>query len=413
MTWHFLLALWSIAAEPLLGAEPAQVQPASQTTKAPAAPIDPQRTEAGLVPLIGGDTDIGVGVGALGSIAKFDDLHEPYQLRVEALGLISFRASSVGKGLEVPFQDYNVTAVAPGLAGGRIRLRFRIAFLRFSTTPYFGIGNASQVNFDIFNVRRRYHQFDRIAPSAQAEMLVTLVDKLQMRVGLGYSHNWVTAYPETKLTEDLPNIRGVGVYGIPQVFAGLLYDSRDHEFVPRRGGYHELTMRLSPGPMMGQPFLYGSLLASARQYQSIYRDYFVIAGRVLVEGIVGDAPFFELGQYDAGAIGGGNAIRGVPLMRYYGKLKMLANLELRSMFVSFPLLKQRFAIGAVAFFDAGRVFADYRFDPVVDGRGLGLKWGTGGGLRLQWGDTFVLRADVAWSPDALPIGFYFNAGQAF
>jgi hypothetical protein len=35
------------------------------------------------------------------------------------------------------------------------------------------------------------------------------------------------------------------------------------------------------------------------------------------------------------------------------------------------------------------------------------------GLRVQKGKAFVVRADVAWSPDARPIGGYFTAGQLF
>jgi hypothetical protein len=35
------------------------------------------------------------------------------------------------------------------------------------------------------------------------------------------------------------------------------------------------------------------------------------------------------------------------------------------------------------------------------------------GLRLLSGDTFAVRADVAWSPDARPVGLYFAAGEVF
>jgi hypothetical protein len=51
--------------------------------------------------------------------------------------------------------------------------------------------------------------------------------------------------------------------------------------------------------------------------------------------------------------------------------------------------------------------------PDLDGSGLGLKYGTGGGLRLRQGKTFVLRADLAWSPDATPVGGYFTMGEMF
>jgi hypothetical protein len=205
----------------------------------------------------------------------------------------------------------------------------------------------------------------------------------------------------------------VGVYGVPQVYTGLMFDSRDDETIPSRGGQHEVKARLSPGSLVATPFTYGGVLINLRQYQAIAGDYLVFAGRALAELIFGDAPFYELGQWDSGNLLGGVVLRGVPLLRYYGKIKLVANFELRSLFVRFTVLKQRFRFGAVVFFDCGRVWADFRPNPTLDGTGFGLKYGVGGGLRLLWGSTFMLRADLAWSPDATPIGFYFNAGHLF
>ncbi len=51
--------------------------------------------------------------------------------------------------------------------------------------------------------------------------------------------------------------------------------------------------------------------------------------------------------------------------------------------------------------------------PGLDGTGLGMHYGIGGGIRLQQGKTFVVRADVAWSPDARPVGAYLIANQVF
>ena len=71
-------------------------------------------------------------------------------------------------------------------------------------------------------------------------------------------------------------------------------------------------------------------------------------------------------------------------------------------------------LALAAFFDCGRVWTELgRAHPELDGTGVGLKYGIGGGLRLQEGKTFVVRADLAWSPDATPIGAYFAAGQIF
>ena len=70
-----------------------------------------------------------------------------------------------------------------------------------------------------------------------------------------------------------------------------------------------------------------------------------------------------------------------------GRVKVLGNLELRAMFLSFMLFDQRWRLGTSAVADAGRLWADYRIDPVLDGTGLGLKYGLGGGPRLQIGET--------------------------
>jgi hypothetical protein len=43
----------------------------------------------------------------------------------------------------------------------------------------------------------------------------------------------------------------------------------------------------------------------------------------------------------------------------------------------------------------------------------GLEYGTGFGLRIRQGKAFVVRGDVAWSPDDRPIAGYFTAGHTF
>jgi hemolysin activation/secretion protein len=128
----------------------------------------------------------------------------------------------------------------------------------------------------------------------------------------------------------------------------------------------------------------------------------------------GNVPFYELARFDdTFALGGTTGVRGVPAERYYGKVKAFGNVELRAELFTFHALGKPVIFGLVPFFDAGRLWADTTAQPQLDGRTLGLKYGTGGGIRLQSGASFVIRADVAWSPDATPISGYFSAGQMF
>jgi outer membrane translocation and assembly module TamA len=113
--------------------------------------------------------------------------------------------------------------------------------------------------------------------------------------------------------------------------------------------------------------------------------------------------------------GGGWSLRGIPRQRYSGKVKLIQNLELRSIFWKFNVRKSRFAVGAVAFVDAARIWADTR--PTNLG-GMSLdggtfKVGTGGGLRVRWGETFLVRFDAAYSPTERTPGFYVDIGHIF
>ena len=101
-------------------------------------------------------------------------------------------------------------------------------------------------------------------------------------------------------------------------------------------------------------------------------------------------PFYELARYDdTFALGGQNGVRGVPGQRYYGKVKIFGNVEVRSQLIQFKLFKKELTLGVAAFFDAGRAWAEWARHPELDGRGWGIKYGTGGGVRFS-------RARPSW-----------------
>jgi outer membrane protein assembly factor BamA len=197
--------------------------------------------------------------------------------------------------------------------------------------------------------------------------------------------------------------------------AGLLWDTRDHDLVPSRGVFHEASLRFTPDPR--SDVSYAGATVALRFYRPLYRDRLVLAARVMGDMLFGDPPIYELarhgGLFPMPAPGGGSGVRGVPMQRYHGKVKLLSNLELRARVLPLSVFGQRFNIGAIAFFDAGRVWSDFTASERLDGSGPGIKVGFGGGLRIQWGEAFLLRTDVAWSPDADPIGFYFNVNHVF
>ena len=94
-------------------------------------------------------------------------------------------------------------------------------------------------------------------------------------------------------------------------------------------------------------------------YLPVIHDRLVAALRVVGDVQFGDVPFYELSRFDeTSALGGSKYIRGVPSNRYWGKRKLLGNLEVRSQLYHRQIRVSRYELGLTAFLDSGRVWAD-------------------------------------------------------
>ncbi len=429
-------------------------------------PDDPNRLEWGVLPAVSYDIDLGLGFGALVTLAKFKPGYVPYRWRLEILANATVK-NVPGIGATFPFHDDYIKADVPGLWNGRLRINAQFRFRRFSNQGWFGVGNATpylepweaidpDLDPDGFRAARRYHQYDRIYPLLDFNNRIILWDsprpgpevalsrkrpglipahkrRLEALVGASFVYNVITPYPDSKLAQDIAVresdtsdgetlrglMHGVDNHGVLTLNLGLLYDTRDHEYAPTHGSFTELSTRLSPG--VDQKLAFAQLYFGTSVYQPLAGEYLVLATRVAFDRLFGRPPFYELAQFGVlvqrDGPGGSWSIRGVPRQRYFGKQKAITNFELRSMFYRFEIKSQRFGLGALAFVDAGRVWSDYK--PVelagvdVDGDFFDIKVGVGGGLRITWGETLVIRADPAWSPTDQNFGFYVDIGQMF
>jgi hypothetical protein len=394
------------------------VDGAGEPTVAKSKQLDPNRLEVGGAPVLMADTDLGFGVGGVVSLARFGRGFAPFRWQLMVLAFVTMKSTS--DGLETVFHDDFIKLDLPGLLGGRLRLTMTLAFSRHSNTGYYGLGNAAPSSA---GPDPRRHQYDRIYPQALARARIRLGESLALMVGGSFTYNWINLYEGSKIADDLRDddpelrdlLRGTEHHHLALLDAGLLWDTRDHDLVPSSGAFHEVSIRFTPDPRSDVSFA-GATVA-LRFYRSLYRDRLVFAARVMGDMLFGDPPIYELarhgGLFPMPAPGGGSGIRGVPIQRYHGKVKLLSNFELRARLLPLTVFGQRINIGAIAFFDAGRVWSDFTARERFDGSEPGIKVGLGGGLRLQWGEAFMLRTDVAWSPDADPIGFYFNVNHVF
>jgi hypothetical protein len=382
-----------------------------------AADDAPAGTEFGFVPLAGGDSDIGIGVGALATLARMEPEAKPFKWRAAMGGFISVKLED--GALVLPYIDASLTfTVNRFLDSDRLRFEIRPSFTREATQRYFGLGDASPAPDPVVPAR---DQYGRVHPSLQARLRVHLVDMWFWETGVSYAENWLSVDPTSTLAMQMASgsdtqrelLGTARQHGVIFFENAIMFDSRETDISPYRGHFHQLKLRYSP--RFGEHFPY-----SYNQLNLTSRVYFVMLGSALrldLRGVIdiqlGDVPFYELARYEDTFFGGANGLRGVPGQRYYGRVKAFGNVEFRSRWFGFDVGGKTFTIGSAAFFDFGRLWSDFGSHPELDGTGVGLKYGVGGGIRLQQGEQFIVRLDVAWSPDANPIGLYVQAGQAF
>jgi outer membrane protein assembly factor BamA len=174
-----------------------------------------------------------------------------------------------------------------------------------------------------------------------------------------------------------------------ELTGGLVYDARDNEPAPTEGMFHEVSLRGGLRPLGGE-FNYWGANATLRVYHWLVPGYrnLVAAARVLFDVAGGEVPFHLLtatgGLAGPDAVGGDSSVRALLANRLQGKVKALANAELRWRFFSVP----HFDFGVVAALDAGRVWAEMgKRDPGP------IRAGAAAGLRIAWNRNFVIRFD--------------------
>jgi outer membrane protein assembly factor BamA len=391
--------------------------------------VTPRFEPAGF-PIIGGNSDIGFELGAATTLSYFSGGTRPYAWNIDVTAAASIKGGP--NGTELAQHAYQTNIDWPGLFGGGVRLNPQVSYSRTINVGYFGIGNdSSDGAMRLMNADPgRYHQF------IQSVALVRSIVRISLRGPLGamYSAAFRYVVPDTyagsKLAQDeqartvdgSPWLYGTRAMSIASLAGGFIYDSRDNEIFAKSGMMHQLGVRYEQGIPFDDRVSYGEVSGIASGFVPV-RGPVIFAWRLVAAFQFGNIPFYDLfaaGPFQLKELpGGSTGIRGVPVGRYLGPIKIVGNAELRAMLVQITLFKQKFKVGSDLFFDTGRVWSDYSFRSPLDGTGLGLKYGVGGGLYWLWGQAAIFRMEVAYSPDAasenhgLPLGIYVEDGTMF
>ena len=379
-----------------------------------------EETQVNVLPVAGGTTDIGAGVGEFAGITRVRRGVDPYVWNVESAGLVTFKPGE-GGGVQVPYGDVYVKLTVPRVFGSASELRVRPSFTTETTLGYYGIGNASSDALPV-GASSSYFWYSRTHPAVSVDLRWRIVDHVAAHTAARFTQDWMSVPPGSRLAADLASpassahafLGPTDPHGVALFTYGLQWDDRDSEVAPHSGSFDSALVRLAPGGSGELPYRYGEATIDARVYLPLWKERLTIALRGVGDLLFGQAPVYALARIDEEfAFGGPNEVRGIPAQRYAGKVKVFGTAELRADIVSFHALGKPMKLGLVAFIDGGRVWADVTPHPDLDGTGLNLHYGTGGGVRIQSGQAFVLRGDLAWSPDARPVGGYFAVGQTF
>jgi hypothetical protein len=416
-----VVALCAAMAGPLSTTAAFAADPLNSSDKvAPNSQQADTRSELNFLPVAGGTTDIGFGGGYFAGLAHLRHGYDPYEWNLESSGLLTFKPRE-GGGILFPYQDVSFTFSVPRFLGSPLRFELRPSYTWESTLNYYGLGNASSAVTPPGS-SASYHEYGRLHPELALDLRGRLADHLAWHIGARFVQTWLQVNDNSRLAEDVrsgsPVVKALLGSTRPNAVAtftyGLQFDNRDNDVSTHAGSYETIDLRVSPGGIEPLPDRYGQILAALRVFIPIWKPRITLALRAVGDWLFGDPPFYELSRFDTTyALGGQNGVRGIPAQRYYGKIKAFGNVELRGEVVSFRAFGKPFGFGVVGFLDGGRVWTEVQPHPELDGVRVGLKYGVGGGLRLRSGSAFVLRADIAWSPDAMPIGGYFAAGEMF
>lgn len=363
---------------------------------------------AGLPALAFNDT-FGFVFGVTGSYTRFAPGYAPFRFRTQFTAVSSILRTD--SGVRLPLQNIDLRFDLPGLLNGRLRLFTQVRFQRIQNLGYWGLGGSADGHIpdDYTGARDIFFTYEKQLIEGRMSVRYRLVKRLDLVTGFGVRATRPTIVPDSKLAHDLADTDGPArnlLYGYTrQVLSdgllGLLWDTRDHEFSPKSGGYHELSLRGGGGPSDDRNILYAAAYAHTRWFFPLAEEYLVLALRALADVAVGDVPLIEMGSIGGytqiAGPAGIEANRGLPYGRQLGKVKVLSTLELRSTFYRFRVGRHNFALGAAAFTDASRVWSQLGGTPGLDG-GPAMRVSVGGGPRLLWGRALMLRVDVGFGP---------------
>lgn len=425
-----LLAWWSAPA--LAAADPIAAPKADDNDAEPEEEVeDPTAGRWGIaaVPKFTVDSDNGIGLGVRGNAYWYRWDQQPYKT---AIGFQAFVTTKL-------VQHHYLFVDAIDAFNLPLRLKGEVGYFQSRSQNFCGFGNATTCDPAVIDrqaadlgldpverglLRQSYYRVRFLRPYANAQVRWRLNQKPhEISVFGGWrGHYYIPGdlvdenkdgaidlfpYPNSLYAARFPQ----GERGLASVLqVGAMVDNRDNEPAPRRGYWIEASIR-GATPFWGSTWTYAGVNTTARFYIPLLSDDVILASRYVLDLTVGDLPLQEMirvgGTRDYTAFGGAQFGRGIRVQRYPGRIKAMMQQEVRWELPDFDLWSQNIRFGFAGFFDAGWIGHDWNIPTSPSGQspqGFGgdpsrVAIGGGVSLRFTWNRNFVMRLDIAFSPD--------------
>ena len=385
----------------------------------------------GALPTITFDSDLGFQYGALVNLYDYGDGTD-YPSYNHSL---YFEVSRFTKGSGINRFYYDSDKLIKGL-----RTSVDLSFLTDQAYDFYGFNGFDAIynpewidDTDQDYITRMYYKYDRKMFRFKVDLQGKISgDQFRWAAGVNFLNFKIGSVNLDKLNKGkdgddiLPDVQGLydkyqdwGVISeeeadggfVPNVKAGLVYDTRDNRPNPMKGMWTEMVIEGAPD-FLGAESSFAKLSLTHRQYFTIVPRDLSLAYRLSYQTtIAGHAPFYyqtqvitsEMKGATSEGLGGGTTLRGILRNRIVGDGYFLGNLEARWKFVRFQFINNNFYLGLNGFMDFGQVTKKIEVDPKVgfipqeqayfDEGAEKMHFSYGAGLRIAMNENFIIKVD--------------------
>ncbi len=393
----------------------------------------------GALPTITFDTDLGFQYGALVNLYQYGD-GSRYPNYDHSL---YFEVSRFTKGSGINRFYYDSDQLIKGL-----QTSFDISYLSDQAYDFYGFnGFDAVVNpdwiddsqpDDIYKTRM-FYKYDRKMFRFKVDLQGKFSgEKLKWAAGVNLLNFNIGSVDLEKLNKGkegddlLPEIDGLyekyqtwGIISpeeadggfVPELKAGLVYDTRDNRPNPMKGIWTEAVLMGAPG-FLGAESNFAKLSLTHRQYFTLIPNDLSLAYRLAYQTtIAGHAPFYyqtqvivsELKGAASEGLGGAKSLRGIRRNRIVGDGFFYGNVEARWKFARFQFINNNFYLGLNGFMDFGQVTKKIEFsshngfvpqpDNYFDKGAEKMHFSYGTGLRIVMNQNFIIAVDYGMAAD--------------